>query len=139
MENGPHPKRCEVTIKPGESLRAAVAQADRGTEVCLAKGVWREHLKIDKAGKLRGAGPGETTIRGVEESHPVVWIGGEGDERGPVTVKLEAVTISNAHGRCADWRTGICASDCEWDRVLHSNMRLTEASPTQLEVRSSPL
>lgn len=40
----------------------------------------------------------------------MVRIGGLGDGAKPVRIKLEAVTISGAHGGCADWQKGICAN-----------------------------
>lgn len=102
-------QECTVTVQPGESIQAAIDQAQEGAVICLSAGIWEENLKIEKKSLvLRGAGAEETVIDGVEEGYPVVWIMGP-EEAQTASVKVERLSITGAKGWCADWDKGVCA------------------------------
>jgi len=95
-----------LTLRPGESLQAAIDKAAEGTVIHLVEGTWKENLRIERSLTLRGVGQERTVIEGREEGYPVVWI----VAAGRITIQIEGLTIAGAHGECADWYKGICAN-----------------------------
>jgi parallel beta-helix repeat protein len=92
---------CTMSIRPGESVQAAINAVPAGALICLAEGEWREDLSITKSVRLRGSGMGRTTIKGKDDGWwPVVWIGHEGAPE----VWVEGITI--AEGNYGLWAQG---------------------------------
>ncbi len=87
---------CSLTIRPGESLQAAIDAAAPGDVICLARGTWTENILIDKPLTLVGRGAGRTFIDAVEFSRPVVTISDWGLE--PIEVTLKGLTVSGLGG-----------------------------------------
>jgi parallel beta-helix repeat protein len=73
---------CTITVRPGQSIQAAIDSAPSGAVICLAAGEFREHIEIGKALTLRGEGSDKTTI---------AWVPG----------KAELVRVSYASGPVA--------------------------------------
>jgi parallel beta-helix repeat protein len=87
---------CAVTVRPGESIQAAIDAAQPGDVICLARGEWTESLVIDKSVTLVGWGAGRTVI-GQDHFHlPAVDITGLSGE--PITVRLQRLSISGDVG-----------------------------------------
>jgi len=42
-------EECTVIVQPGESIQAAIDQAQEGDVICLAEGTWVENVKIEKS------------------------------------------------------------------------------------------
>ncbi len=89
----PHPD-CSVTVKPGESIQAAVDAAAAGSVICLGRGEWTENIVIDKPLTLVGSGAGRTIIDVGLISQPVVGVSGQDTD--PIEVKIEGLTMSGA-------------------------------------------
>jgi len=87
---------CTVTVGPGESIQAAIDAAPEGATICLAQGVWEEHLAIRKSLTLRGAGAEETTIRGHRADTAVIRVHTPEDEEGMVV--LEGLGVTGGSG-----------------------------------------
>ncbi len=83
---------CLVTVRPGESIQAAIDAARAGDVICLTRGVWSENIVIDKPLTLAGRGAGRTTIEAARALQPVVEVSGRGDE--PISVRLQGLSIS---------------------------------------------
>ncbi len=83
---------CIVNLTPGESIQAAIDEAPVGTVICLAAGVWEEHLTIDKPLTLRGTGRASTTIRALEAGAPVIHVQVSEGRESPVVISRLAVT-----------------------------------------------
>jgi parallel beta-helix repeat protein len=83
---------CEIRIRPGESLQEAITQAPEGAVICLAPGLYRENLTINKSITLRGEGanPKETLIIKAEEGD-VIAISGP-----PKVVILENLAVAGS-------------------------------------------
>ncbi len=62
---------CTITVQPGESIQEAIDAAPEGATLCLAEGVWEEHITIEKSLTLCGAGAGQTALFGHEVSRGV--------------------------------------------------------------------
>lgn len=116
---------CNVIVREGMSIQAAIALAPEGGVVCLQEGVWRENIVIVKSLTLRGAGAsGQTTISGAfGGSAPVIRV--EGDQETEVTIEGVAVswgpigiavvgsaqvTIANSAVRFCGWGIAIAGS-----------------------------
>jgi parallel beta-helix repeat protein len=90
--SGVEPVAYIVTVRPGESIQAAIDQAPAGAVICLAEGEWRENITIEKALTLRGQGAERTVIRGKKRGYSVVEIrSSEG-----VQVTIEKLTVTEA-------------------------------------------
>ncbi len=83
---------CVVTVRPGESIQAAIDAAESGDVICLARGEWTENLVIDKSLTLVGWGAQRTSIGPARFHLPVVDIPGRNSE--PVSVKIHGLSIS---------------------------------------------
>lgn len=116
---------CNIVVREGMSIQAAIALTPEGGVVCLEEGVWRENIVIVKSLTLRGAGSaGQTTIRGVLGGDaPVIRV--EGDQETEVTIDGVAVdwgpigvavvgsaqvTITNLAVRLCGWGIAIANS-----------------------------
>lgn len=90
---------CTVFVQPGESIQAAIDAAPVGAVVCLGAGEWEEHLTIGKTLTLRGEAADTTTIRGYQETVPVITIHAPGEQA--VVVVLFGLTLTGgmAEGR----------------------------------------
>ncbi len=108
-EGGKYPVELEyITVQPGESILGAIDRAAQGAVIELAEGIWEENLVIEKSLTLRGMGPEQTVIQGSERGYPVIWIKTPEQTADQILVKLKGLTITGAHGRCADWDKGVC-------------------------------
>jgi len=87
---------CQIVVRPGESIQAAIDDAQRGTVICLAQGVWTENLVVDKPLTLLGQGEGRTVINPLRRLRAIVLVEGEGAD--PVEVKLEGLTMEGFGG-----------------------------------------
>ncbi len=87
---------CSLTIRPDESLQAAIDAAAPGDVICLARGTWSENIVIDKTLTLVGRGAGRTFINAVEFARPVVTISDQGSA--PIEVTLQGLTVSGPGG-----------------------------------------
>jgi len=85
---------CTVTVRPGESLQAAIDAAEEGAVLCLSPGTYEENLTIAKGLTLRGLGADPQAVRivGVEWVKPVIRI--ESDSE--IEVKVEKLTVAEA-------------------------------------------
>jgi parallel beta-helix repeat protein len=83
---------CTVFVQPGESIQAAIDAAPVGAVVCLGAGEWEEHLAIGKTLTLRGEAADTTTIRGYQESVPVIRLHAQGGQA--VVVGLFGLTVT---------------------------------------------
>lgn len=82
---------CVVTVRPGETVQAAIDTARAGDVICLTRGVWSENIVIDKPLMLVGRGAGRTTIEAARALQPVVEVSGRGAE--PINVRLQGLSI----------------------------------------------
>ena len=108
------PPECLLTVRPGESIQAAIDAAEAGAVICLGRGVWTESIAIDKPLTLRGMGVERTTIEAAHVFTPVVEVSGEDTE--PMSVKLEGLTISGVGGGSTVAIGGLAAveiKDCD--------------------------
>jgi len=81
---------CQITVREGMSLQAAISLAPAGAVICLEAGVWRENLVITKPLTVQGMGPNEkSTIMGYGRTAPVIRV--EGDQSTRVT--LNGITV----------------------------------------------
>jgi parallel beta-helix repeat protein len=87
---------CAVTVRPGESIQAAIDAAEAGDVICLARGEWTESVVIDKSLTLVGRGVDSTVISPTQYNLPVVEVPGRGTE--PVSVKIQGLSISADRG-----------------------------------------
>jgi len=106
---------CAVTVRPGESIQAAIDAAQAGDVICLARGEWTESLVIDKSVTLVGWGVGRTVI-GQDQFHlPAVDITGLSGE--PITVRLQRLSISGDVGHTGMTVGGMAAVELSECRV----------------------
>ena len=87
---------CSLTVRPGESIQAAIAAAEAGDVICLARGTWIENIVIDKPLTLVGRGVGRTAIKALGLSFPIIAVSGGGSE--PISVTLEGLSLSGDGG-----------------------------------------
>lgn len=87
---------CVVTVRPGESIQAAIDAAAAGDVICIGRGEWTENLVIDKSLTLVGRGAGRTVIGPAQYHLPVADVLGWSAE--PVSVKLQGLSISADRG-----------------------------------------
>jgi nitrous oxidase accessory protein NosD len=104
---GEETSECTITILPGLSIQEVIDGAGEGDVLCLMEGRWVESLRIEKPLTLRGLGVSQTFIEGRAEGFPVVWI--DSTIQTP-SIRLERLTITGAHGECADEEAGICSA-----------------------------
>ncbi|NIA11434.1 MAG: hypothetical protein GWP10_17330, partial [Nitrospiraceae bacterium] len=90
---------CRITVNPSESIQTAINEAPVGAVICLASGTWTENIKVEKSLTLKGTGADKATIIGKEEG-PVVWIAAPAGATQTVSVKIEGLKITGAHGWC---------------------------------------
>lgn len=64
---------------------------------------------VEKSLTLRSLDVGEAVITATQKGYPVIWIRTPGDEQ-TISVKLEGLTVTGAHGECADEELGICSA-----------------------------
>ncbi|HAZ28015.1 TPA: hypothetical protein DCY67_05320 [Candidatus Acetothermia bacterium] len=95
-ERGP---ACTITLRPGESLQAAIDRAPPGAVICLPAGTWAESIRVTVPITLRGAGAERTTVRGAQVARPVVWIAVP-EPSG--TVIVSGITFTGATGSCPE-------------------------------------
>ena len=115
----------EVTVRPGESIQAAIDAADPGTEITIKRGTYEESLTITKDGiELRGEGavlllPPADADSPCGPGHGVCIVG----EFDPVTfeaidrvkdVRVRGITVDGAAA------SGLLAVSTEDLRVSHS-------------------
>lgn len=125
-------EECAVAVEAGESIQAAIDGATAGDVICLAAGVWEENLKIEKNVTIRRqtvpvkveglviTREVQSTVIGVSEGYPVVWVVAPAGIAQTVSVKLQDLRITQApplSGEskspgaflgCADFEEGIC-------------------------------
>jgi len=103
------PPECTVTLQANESLQANIDRAAEHDVLCLAAGRWGENLVVEKSLTLRSLNVGEAIITATQRGYPVIWIRTPEDAQ-TISVKLDGLTITGAHGECADEESGICAA-----------------------------
>lgn len=111
---------CVVTVRPGQSIQAAIDAADAGAVICLARGAWTENIVINKPLTIVGRGAGRTAIEAGRVLDPVVEVSGQGS--GPIDVKLEGLKISGVAGGSGVAIGGLAAveiSDCDLSGRLY--------------------
>jgi parallel beta-helix repeat protein len=101
---------CTLTVRPGESIQAAVDSAPEGAVICLPEGEWMEYVTIEKSLTLRGAGSDRTTIRGKSPDGPVVRV-----RRPAGVVTIQDLTLTGAQG--GKFGHGLTAQDASVVRV----------------------
>lgn len=104
---------CAVTVRPGESIQAAIDAAEVGAVICLARGEWAESIVIEKSLTLVGRGVGRTIIDVGLAVQPVVGVSGRGAES--VDVELKGVTITGGglgSGVEISGRASVAIRDC---------------------------
>lgn len=87
---------CVVTVRPGESIQAAVDAAEAGAIICLARGAWSENIVIDKPLTLAGSGVERTSIEAARVLDPILTVSGQGSA--PIAVRVEGLTITGVGG-----------------------------------------
>ncbi len=87
---------CAVTVRPGESIQAAIDAAEEGAVICLSRGTWNESIVIDKSLTLVGRGVGTTTIEAVLYLRPTIEV--LADDTGAMNVRLHGLTITGDGG-----------------------------------------
>lgn len=112
--------RCALTVRPGESVQAAVDAAQPGDVICLARGTWTDTVIIDKPLTLTGRGAGRTTIQAA------LITGSAGQNAGRdadlLKVRLERLTISGRGGGSAieiSGQASVEVSDCTITGLLY--------------------
>jgi len=85
-------EECTVTVQPGQSIQAAIDQAQEGAVICLAEGTWSENLKIEKSLTLKGIEAEKTVVKAVDKGYPVVWIESAED----IEARLENLALTGA-------------------------------------------
>ncbi|MCR4403763.1 MAG: thioredoxin domain-containing protein [Candidatus Acetothermia bacterium] len=85
---------CTVTVRPGESIQAAIDRVPEGAVICLEEGTWEENIVIGKGLTLRGAGAEKSVIKGKEAGKPVIRI--ESEEE--IEVVIAGLTAAEAKG-----------------------------------------
>lgn len=93
---------CQIFVRAGESLQAAIDGAPVGAILSIEEGTWEESIVISKSITLRGRAREKTTIRGTEAGYPVIWVKElSSDEK--TEVALEGIHVTEAQGRaCAE-------------------------------------
>ena len=82
---------CQITVREGMSIQAAISLAVPGAVVCLEEGTWHENIVITKSLTLRGMGSSEkTVIMAANSAAPVIRV--EGDQT--VEVTIDGITVS---------------------------------------------
>ena len=95
-----------ISVKPGESIQAAIDTAAPGTTIELGPGTWTENVEIVKPIALRGAGADKTTIKARLSGYPVIWLTSTQTD----SVSISGVTVSGAFGdTCAEKANKVCA------------------------------
>ncbi len=104
---------CDVVLRPGHSIQAAIDAAEEGDVICLAQGQWTETILIDRPLTLMGRGVERTIIDVGMAFRPAVEVSSRGTD--PIAVRLEGLTISGAGGGSAVEVSGdavVQMSDC---------------------------
>lgn len=82
---------CQITVREGMSIQAAISLALPGTVVCLEEGTWHENIVITKSLTLRGIGSREkTVIMAANKADSVIRV--EGDQT--IEVTIDGITVS---------------------------------------------
>lgn len=87
---------CTVSVRPSESIQAAIDAAPEGAVICLAEGTWTEVLTVTKTLTLRAERASRTIIQ-PSRTGPVVVIRYEPGETVPHVV-IEDLSITGAWG-----------------------------------------
>jgi len=130
---------CSVTVRPGESVQAAIDAAEAGAVICLARGEWVENIVISKSLSLRGAGARRTTLQGAQYASPIVRITAEKGE--PISVSLERLIITGeGHGVTISGASTVKIKECNITRSWYgieagSSVHLTLTDSTISENR----
>jgi len=109
-----------VTLRPGESIQAAIDAAEAGAVICLARGVWKESIVVDRPLTLLGRGTQRTVIQASQAFQPVIAVSDQRAE--PAIVKLEGLTISGAGASSGLAVTGsavVEVENCEFSGLLY--------------------
>jgi len=126
---------CAVTVRPGESIQAAIDAAEEGDVICLARGLWRETILIDKPLTIVGRGTTRTSIEAEWRLRPVVEI--SSPDMRPLTVKIEGLTITwdGGHtGVAIDEMAVLEMSNCRISGMMYG---ITVADSAQLILSDS--
>ncbi len=106
-----------VHVQTGSSIQAAITQSAPGKTIELAAGEWHENLTIGRSITLRGQGAGATAIIGDTAGYPVLRIAATQT----ASVTVTGMTITGAHGECADAGDKTCADGI----IVQGNASLT--------------
>lgn len=80
---------CASTVQPGESIQTAIDAAPDRAVVCLAAGVWVEHITISKNLSLRGLGADQSIIKGRPGMVSVILV----ESTAPTEVALDGLSV----------------------------------------------
>ena len=95
-------------VQTGSSIQAAIDRAQPRAKIEVAKGTWRENLKIDKTIIIRGQGSQETTIIADQPGRPTLWIAPASAPQ-TMSVTISNLTITGANGTCTSEARNLCA------------------------------
>ncbi len=84
---------CSVTVQSGESIQAAIDAASDGAVVCLAAGIWVEHITISKNLALRGLGADQSIIKGRPGMVSVILV----ESTDPAEVTLDELSVVDGY------------------------------------------
>lgn len=126
---------CAVTVRPGESIQAAIDAAQPGDVICLARGEWTESLVIDRSVTLVGWGAGRTVLSPAQLHLPVVDIPGRTGE--PIAVKLERIGIFRDGGHTGVMVGGTASAELNGCRVSGMLYGVQAADSARLTLRTS--
>jgi nitrous oxidase accessory protein NosD len=82
---------CTLTLKPGQSIQAAIDRSLPNSIICLEPGTWDESLTITKSITLQGAARDLTILNGKGRSGNGITV----KNAEPIKVRLAGLTIQN--------------------------------------------
>lgn len=82
-----------VMVRGGESIQAAIDAVPDGAAICLAAGVWEEHIVISKNLTLRGLGVDQSIIKGRPGTESVILV----ESTDPVVVALDELSVVDGY------------------------------------------
>jgi parallel beta-helix repeat protein len=84
-----------ITVRPGESIQAAIDSAPEGAVIVLAAGHWRENLTLAKNLTISGQGPEQTVLQAKAANRPAIRIKSATDAA-PTRPRIEGITVTGA-------------------------------------------
>ncbi|AUX10551.1 cell surface protein [Halalkaliarchaeum desulfuricum] len=124
---------CDHTVEDGESIQAAINEAEDGDVICIESGTYEESLNITQADglTLEGAGPGEVVVDASGEKGYGVDGVFSSDEWGS-DVTLRGFTLKGPRQGTASQNFGLKLSYI--DGLTVENVHVTESRRTGIDV-----